>query len=1328
MTERIAWFVSSYVQRNLALIIVILAVLLVRLLMKRMPKKLVYCLWAIVGIRMLVSFQIPSPVSIYQIFPWADPKASLYAGTTQQGVEVALADEVNPGSEFILSNLPGYESTAQGMVQGEIWRDEQQSGIQDDPMSLDEQQPEIPDNAMSLDAQTAEGSLTYQGPGADPLKGETIDMGTIDAVQADEEAAAGVISSELSDMANIASASTENEPSEGIANKAGDMSSMMAKLQAFVWGNAKPIFAVWLAGMLVVFGIGMASYARIRRLVGQAVLLEGNVWECDGITTPFVLGIVRPRIFVPFRLEEEHKKYVLEHERQHVKRLDPLTRLLAYALLAVYWMNPLVWISYVCFVRDQEMRCDEAVLSSLGAESKKGYGLTLLAFATEQRFVGFSPVAFGESDAEKRIKNVLNYKKPGFWAVLAAALILLFVAIVCLTSAKNKKEQDGQSQTESTQSATGTEGKQEAEKTVEDQIIYQSSVFADLDGDGVKEQIQITDYTSGKSLLKTNIQGKAIDELTLQSVQMIRTDGEAFDLTGDGCEELILLQSSPMLASTYNWPGDVTVLQVKDGAWRQLSDRFIFAEHGTPTYQESYPKRFTDGICVGVRIEQTKDGAVLRLLYPRNLEVSHGTDGVLRMDCIYQGGLEEGWFVKYVFEGHDYMRKRYRAAGTPRTFSILIGDEPGETSGVTESGMQKIFSAVPFQELTNQKSDMLYGYLKVEEDGTFTGLLPSGDKELVEEKGHFVDPRKMNDLTYQLTAEGSSLDSDRFLLYLPGSQVAELPYKVIRSLQEQGIPYWDQYHLEELPCYALLDLDDGEVYLSAYLQEYVGERMETQGIYGELSYPVNEQGGFSMESVVRLCADACGTFVQKVKYPRIQTTSFSSYVRNDQLASYLEYKTKHFPHLFPDGDYRLELKQWELVTVGEARVLHVTGVPRYSQGSSKGAWGIIHFLIDMENGQQYIRDWYWESKDSRDESLRGPYDPKEGYSFWDRPVNYRGSLEQSAVRMQGEKVSVLGLGITCEETRGNQGANASYDRAYFYNDSLIGRSRGYGESRDYADDLDDDGVTELICYSKSMSERDYDDVTIFRRKDNIVYMGRLTNPGLLSLENSDTLSAEGRIEEHYDPEKHLLFVTYPVRDGGYASAPFTYDDMTFTEYSYVEPRANSWKEAYANFIRRSEYQSYSLIYLDDDEIPELYCQEGDYPQRIVSLQDGKIIERYLERNAFCYLEKKGIYYTEGGNMGYFPFEIVSLKDGEFTVLASGYQKSEYIANAESTDPDHLTEFITYDWNGHSVTEEECDRNIDSLIDRKKAIRPNALYSMDEILKLLGMEIMSLAVG
>ncbi|MBO5986898.1 MAG: hypothetical protein J6Q02_08900 [Lachnospiraceae bacterium] len=112
MTEKVVWFVSSYVQRNLALIIVILAVLLVRLLMKKMPKKLVYCLWAIVGIRMLLSIQISSPVSIYQFFPWADPQAQLYASGSQMGGETASTMDGKTGSGALAGDV--LESDAKG--------------------------------------------------------------------------------------------------------------------------------------------------------------------------------------------------------------------------------------------------------------------------------------------------------------------------------------------------------------------------------------------------------------------------------------------------------------------------------------------------------------------------------------------------------------------------------------------------------------------------------------------------------------------------------------------------------------------------------------------------------------------------------------------------------------------------------------------------------------------------------------------------------------------------------------------------------------------------------------------------------------------------------------------------------------------------------------------------------------------------------------------------------------------------------------------------------------------------------------------------------------
>lgn len=345
----------------------------------------------------------------------------------------------------------------------------------------------------------------------------------------------------------------------------------------------------------------------------------------------------------------------------------------------------------------------------------------------------------------------------------------------------------------------------------------------------------------------------------------------------------------------------------------------------------------------------------------------------------------------------------------------------------------------------------------------------------------------------------------------------------------------------------------------------------------------------------------------------------------------------------------------------------------------------------------------------------------------DHPVDDGETVKKDAQQV-GTSATIFGLPVICEETWSNPENHTHYERKYYYKDVLVGKCSGYGESRDYVDDLDGDGITELICYTCETQTGNYDDVTVFRRIGNSIYMGRIVEYGLLEMKNLDVLSATRRISKHYDPDAHCLYLTYPVKGGSYANVTVTYDDMKFTEYSYVEPQVNSWKEAYANYVRRSECHMFSLIYLDDDEIPELLCQDYNDPQKIVSLQDGKIIERYLERDAFLYLEKKGIYYTTGGHMGEFPMEIVELRDGEFNLLAAGFQKSEYIVSAESTAPDQMTEFVNYDWNGQSVTEAEYNQRIDAIIDRKNAERPKALYTSDEMLTLLGMEISSLAVG
>lgn len=207
------------------------------------------------------------------------------------------------------------------------------------------------------------------------------------------------------------------------------------------------LFFVWLIGIFLFLGYGMYSYIKCRSMVRTAVRLtvnetSGNVrrtikiWECDCIPSPFVLGIFCPQIYIPFRMKEEEQQYILAHESWHIRRHDPLWKLIAFVLLAVYWWNPLAWIAFFYMTRDMEMSCDEAVLAQFGNQIKKGYSASLLAFAMERHPYSFAPVAFGEADVGRRIKNVLNFKKPHTWVAAIATLLIVIVAVSCLTNQK----------------------------------------------------------------------------------------------------------------------------------------------------------------------------------------------------------------------------------------------------------------------------------------------------------------------------------------------------------------------------------------------------------------------------------------------------------------------------------------------------------------------------------------------------------------------------------------------------------------------------------------------------------------------------------------------------------------------------------------------------------------------------------------------------------------------------------------------------------------------------------------------------------------------------
>lgn len=202
-----------------------------------------------------------------------------------------------------------------------------------------------------------------------------------------------------------------------------------------------PLATIWAAGMAVMLGYLLISYFRMRYLVREAVQEEGNIWVCDVVTSPFILGVFRPRIYLPSGLSGSSRAYVIAHEKSHLCCKDHLWKPFAFCLLAMYWFDPLVWAAYWLACRDIEFACDERVIRALKLPERKAYASALLACSDGRKRVLVCPVAFGETAVVQRIRSVLNYKRPSFWAILVAVILILALAIGFLTVPKSEPKE-----------------------------------------------------------------------------------------------------------------------------------------------------------------------------------------------------------------------------------------------------------------------------------------------------------------------------------------------------------------------------------------------------------------------------------------------------------------------------------------------------------------------------------------------------------------------------------------------------------------------------------------------------------------------------------------------------------------------------------------------------------------------------------------------------------------------------------------------------------------------------------------------------------------------
>lgn len=194
---------------------------------------------------------------------------------------------------------------------------------------------------------------------------------------------------------------------------------------------------IWIIGIVALLIYTLVSFLRLKKKIETAVLLCDNVYQSEAVVSPFVLGIIKPKIYLPFNMNGQDMEHVIAHEQAHIRRKDHLWKPLGFLILTLHWFNPMVWLGYVLLCRDIELACDEKVVKELNNEQRADYSQALLTCSVNRRMIAACPIAFGEVGVKDRVKSVLNYKKPAVWIIFFATVLCVLLAFGFLTNPIN---------------------------------------------------------------------------------------------------------------------------------------------------------------------------------------------------------------------------------------------------------------------------------------------------------------------------------------------------------------------------------------------------------------------------------------------------------------------------------------------------------------------------------------------------------------------------------------------------------------------------------------------------------------------------------------------------------------------------------------------------------------------------------------------------------------------------------------------------------------------------------------------------------------------------
>ncbi len=426
----------------------VVAVIVARWLLRKTPKSIVCYLWLLVGIRLICPFSVESAFSLLpkqpafdnrQIF-WNSQNENDTDGTNANGFN---AEAMNPDNLFP-DKIDPDSSEKNSLNQGNVNQDntnqdkENQDNMNQDNMNQDNaNQDSMNQDSMNQDS-TNQDSMNQDTMNQDSMNQDSMNQDSMNQDTMNQD-------SMNQDSMNQDSMN-QDSMNQDTMNKTGiRQSDSTQAITMFLPKIYRIASYFWIAGMLVMFVYFVVSWRRVQNKVRTAIpmnLAGTKYYQCDNISSPFLFGIVKPRIYVPSHIAKQELSYVLRHETAHRQRRDYMVKPISYLLLMVYWINPILWAAYILLCRDIELACDEQVVKEMGTDCKKAYSQALLTYSVSRSSIAACPVAFGEIGVKQRVKNILNYKKPTFWVFLAAAAAGIVIMVCFMTKPKMQDTTD----------------------------------------------------------------------------------------------------------------------------------------------------------------------------------------------------------------------------------------------------------------------------------------------------------------------------------------------------------------------------------------------------------------------------------------------------------------------------------------------------------------------------------------------------------------------------------------------------------------------------------------------------------------------------------------------------------------------------------------------------------------------------------------------------------------------------------------------------------------------------------------------------------------------